>query len=430
MNISELIEKICLDNNKKSKSSENVVLILDVSGSTSQIIYDKKTILTREIEIMTNYILSNTKNNYELYSFDSDPKYHGKILILEDEDYVDLPNFKPGSLTNTCSALKLVVSNITNFKPNKIVIFTDGQTDNMINDFTPLINQLKLIGAKLDIVAISCSNTNMEQITTNEEKRIPGMEIVNMLGNDVNTLTIYNIYHKDIPFNGITNSAIDKNSIYFFGIKVDGFIIDFVDKLLKEIDDKKNNIDWGVGQKDLKKMLSEIGKLLSILFIQFPIAHPFLEKIYNQINNSITTSTQQFEMNIDRISKIIEYGFNCSKQDVPVIMTNFEEHVKESTTKHNEFADALELLKKKGTTLGKYRKISIPYGKNQICIIDSGCVELVKPLDEFVILLCTYDNLIPSFFFLGNTLFGPNFGSLEYITFSFCSFSSCSFFTI
>ena len=383
MYISELIEKICLDNNK-SKISENIVLVLDVSGSTAQIIYDKKTILTREIEIMTNYIISNTKNNYELYSFDSNPIFHGKIKILEDEDFVDLPDFRPGSSTNTCSALKLVVSNIPNFKPDKVVIFTDGQTDNRINDFTPLVNQFKSIGSKLDIVAISCSNTNMETITSNEERRIPGMEMVNMLGNNINTLNIYNIYHKDIPFNGITNSSIDKNSIYFFGVKVDGFIIDFINKLLEEIDGNKNNIDWGVGQKDLKKMLSEIGKLLSILFIQFPIAHPFLEKIYNQINISITTSTQQFEMNIDRISKIIEYGFNCSKQDVPVIMTNFEEHLKESTTKHNEFADAIELLKNKGTSLGKSRKISIPYGKNQICIIDPGSVELVKPLDEFV----------------------------------------------
>ena len=397
MNIAELIEKKCLvNNNNKTKSSENVVLVLDVSGSTAQVIYDKKTILTKEIEVMTNYILSNTKNNYELYSFDSYSNYHGRIKILEDEDFVDLPNFKPGSSTNTCSALKLVVSNIPNFKPNKVVIFTDGQTNNIINEFTPIVNQFKLIDSKLDIVAISSSNTNMETITSNEEKCIPGMDIVNMLGNNINTLTIYNIYHKDIPFNGITNSAIDKNSVYFFGIKIEGFIIDFINKLLEEVEINKNNIDWGIGHKDLKKMLSEIGKLLSLIFIQFPIEHSFLEKIYNQIYSSINTSTSQVGMNIDRISKIIEYGFNCSKKDIPVIMTNFEEHLKESTTKHNEFADALNLLKNKGTTLGKSRKISIPYGKNQICIIDSGTVELVKPLDEFV-------NSIDKF---GNVYFG------------------------
>ncbi len=224
----------------------------------------------------------------------------------------------------------------------------------------------------------------METITSNEEKQIPGMDIVNMLGNEINSLMIYNVFHKDVPFSGIKNSSIDKNSIYFCDTKVNGFIIDFINKLLVELEINKDNIDWGLGQKDFKRMLSEIGKLLSILFIQFPVAHPFVDKIYNQIENSISTSTQQFKMDINRISKIIEYGFNCSKQDIPVIMTNFEEHLKESTTKQNEFADAVSLLKKKGTGLGKSRKISIPYGSNQICIIDCGSVELIKPLDEFV----------------------------------------------
>lgn len=333
--------------------------------------YNNKSVLMKEIELMTNYILSNTKNNYELYSFDSKSNYHGKIHILKEENFVDLPIFKQCSSTNTCSALKLVSENMLNFKPNKIVILTDGQTSNHIYQFKPLIDKFKSIDVKLDIVAISCSNINMGIISFCEENMIPGMEMVNMLGNDINSLSIYNIFHRDVPYNGITNSSIEKNSIYFFDIKVSGFIIDFINELLYEIETNKNLIDWGLDQKDLKKMLSEIGKLLSILFIQFPQAHPFLEKIYTSINNSINTSTQVFKMNVERIHKIIEYGFNCSKQDIPVIMTNFEEHLKESITKRNEFADALELLKNKGTGLCKYKKISIPYGKNQICIIDS-----------------------------------------------------------
>ena len=399
MNIVELVEKICANNtNKNNQTPQNIVLVLDVSGSTSQIIYDKKSVLTKEIEIMTNYILSNKKNIYELYSFDSNPTYHGRINILEDEDFVDLPNFKPGSSTNTCGALNLISNNIGKFKPDKIIIFTDGQTDNNINQFDPLTQKFKSINTELDIIAVSCSTQNMEVITSNEEKRIPGMDMVNMLGNNINSLTIHNAYHKDIPFNGISNSSIDKNSICFFGVKVNDFVIDFINKLLAEVELNKNNIDWGMGQKDLKKMLSEIGKLLSILFIQFPVAHPFFEKIYISIDNSLSTSTQEFNMNIDRIRKVIEYGFNCSKQNIPVIMTNFDEHLKESTTKQNEFADAISLLKIKGTGLGKYKKISIPYGKNQICIIDLGTAELTKPLGEYV-------NSIDKF---GNVYFGTD----------------------
>lgn len=395
INISELVKKFNNQTVQTSKPVENTVLILDVSGSTAQVIYDKKTVLKREIELMTNYILSNTKNNYELYTFDSTAKYHGKINIMEDENFVDLPDFSSGTSTNTHLALKLVQNNLANFKPSRIVIFTDGQTNSCEYELRPVVSNLKSNGIKLDLIAISCSNTNMETITTNEEKIIPGMDIVNFLGNDINSLMIYNIYHKDIPFNGIINSTIDKNSIYFFGIKIEMFIVEFINKFLNEIELNKNIIDWGSGQKDFKKMLSEIGKLLSLLFIQYPYNHPFLKKIYYDINETIKTSeqTQQFEINIERISKIIEYGFNCSKQDIPVIMTNFDEHLKASVTKQNEFADAVELLKKKGTSLGKYKRISIPYDKNQICIIDTGTVELTKPLGEFANSLDKYSNV-------------------------------------
>ena len=229
LSISDLVKKICQDDNKKvSQFNENIVLVLDISGSTSQIMYNKTSVLTKEIEVMTNYILSNPKNNYELYSFDSSAVSHGKVNILEDEDFVSLPHFKPGYSTNTCVALKLVCDNLNKFKPNRIVIFTDGQTDNSKIHFTPLVEKFKSNGIKIYIIAISCSDTNMETITTNEEMRIPGMDIINMLGNEINSLMIYNIYHKQIPFNGITNSSIDKNSIYFCNIKVNGFVVDFI----------------------------------------------------------------------------------------------------------------------------------------------------------------------------------------------------------
>ncbi len=140
ISISELVVKLCTeDNNKSIELDKNVVLVLDVSGSTAQVMYSGTSVLTKEIEVMTNYILSNPKNNYELYSFDSNAIYHGRVNILEDEDFVNLPTFKPGSSTNTCSALNLVSNNLNKFKPNKIVIFTDGQTDNSLNYFTPLI---------------------------------------------------------------------------------------------------------------------------------------------------------------------------------------------------------------------------------------------------------------------------------------------------
>lgn len=379
--IQDFVEQIELENKSKQIKNTNhlnVSLVLDVSGSTSQIFEPKKTILAKEIEVMTNYILSNPDYNYMLYSFDDNAKSHGKVNILKEENFVDLPNFRPGTSTNTCSALNMICGSFSNFKPDKVIIFTDGQTNNRKQDFTQIIDKFRASNTKIELVAVSDLDKNLETITVTEEARIPGMDLVNMLGNSIDSLSIYNKFHMDIPYIGISNSAIDKNSIWFMGTKVDGFIINYIDKLLDLMVEKKSEIEFGTNFIDLKKMLSEIGKLLSVLFVHFPLAHPFLDRICYKVDSCLDKPFGN-----ERIMKIIEYGFNCSKSDIPVIMTNFEQHLKESTTKHNEFSDAISMLGKYGTGLNGQRKISIPYGKNALCILDTGSVELTKPLGEF-----------------------------------------------
>lgn len=359
MNIYELVQMICLEDTNKKIKIKNMVIVLDVSYSTGQLMSKEKgmTILKKEIEEIEKFISLHPDDNYELYSFDSNAIFHGKLNYNKEEDLIIWPStFLPGTSTNTCAALKLISNNSTRYKPDEIYIYTDGKTDNKLADFTPLVQKFKSDNVKINIVAVSNSDINMEIITANEERNIPGMDIVNMLGNDINLLLIFNRFHEDTPFNGITNTSINKNSIYFCDTKVNGFIIDFINRLIDELEINKNNIDWGIKQKDLKRMLSEIGKLLSILFIQFPITHPFLKNICFKIENSIKTSTQQFEMNMERIYNIIEYAYKCSKEGIPVPLTNFEGHLKETTTKLNEFADAVSLLKKKEHHWVKIRK--------------------------------------------------------------------------
>jgi hypothetical protein len=379
--IQDLVEQIELENKSNQVKNENILnvsLVLDVSGSTAQIFEPKKTILAKEVEVMTNYILSNPQYNFMLYSFDDKAIAHGKVNVMVEESFVDLPNFKPGSSTNTCSALNMICSYFNNFKPDKVIIFTDGQTNNRTQDFVKIIEKFRASNTKLELVAVSDSDKNLETITVAEESRIPGMDLVNMLGNSIDSLNIYNKFHKDIAYVGMSNSSIDKNSIVFMGVKVEGFIIGWIDKLLDLMVEKKSDLEFGQSHMDLKKMLSEIGKLLSVLFVHFPITHPFIDKIIYKVRSCLDDS-----FGYERILKIIEYGFNCSKSDVPVIMTNFEQHIKESTTKHNEFSDAVAMLNKFGTGLNAQRKISIPYGSNSICIIDTGSVELTKPLGEY-----------------------------------------------
>jgi hypothetical protein len=390
LSIKDLVEEICSSEQQiNGEKMKNISLLIDVSGSTGNIFNPGETILQKEIEVMTSYILSNPDNNYELYSFDSFAFSHGRVNILKEENFVDLPDFKPGSSTNTCQGLLMICAGIDKFRPDKVIIYTDGQTDNRAEQFKNIVKIFKDSKIKLEIVAVSSTDKNLETISTNEESRIPGMDLVNMLGNFINSLCIYNKYHNTIPFTGISNSSIEKNSVKFMGVKVNGFIVEFIDKLLVKINEKSEQIDWKPNLNDLKKMLSEFGKLLSIMFVQFPNSHPFLKRISEQIHMALSitpntnTNTNTNFMDKERILKIIEYGFNCSKNDVPVILTNFEHNLKEHTTKHNEFADAVSILKTKGTGMGKSSKISIPTVIRPICIIDDGTVELTEPLDEF-----------------------------------------------
>ena len=145
--IIDIVEQIESENKKniqnEKKKSENICLVIDISGSTAQYFEPKKTILAKEVEVMTNYILTNPTDNYTLYSFDSNSYYHGKVNVLVDEDFVDLPNFKSGTSTNTCSALQLICNNFKDFKPDKVIIYTDGRTDNRKQDFNMILNQFK-----------------------------------------------------------------------------------------------------------------------------------------------------------------------------------------------------------------------------------------------------------------------------------------------
>jgi len=281
--IQNLVEQIESEFNKKNNNqqiiSKNISLVLDISGSTSQYFEPKKTILAKEIEVMTNYILANPDNNFVLYSFDSTAKSHGKINILKEENFVDLPDFKSGTSTNTCGALNMICDNLKNLKSDQVIIYTDGQTDNKQNEFTQIINKFKSSNIKLELVAISNLEKNLETITTNEESIIPGMDLVNMLGNFIDSLNIYNRFHNEIPFVGISNSSINKNCIKFMGIQINGFVIDFINKLLDNMEINKSKLIFEPNQMDLKKMLSEIGKLLSVLFVNFPNPHSFLDKI-------------------------------------------------------------------------------------------------------------------------------------------------------
>lgn len=321
-----------------------------------------------------NDMLKNPFDNHYLYSFDSLFKYHGLINVLVEEQFVQLPKLCPNGCTNTVKPLLDICSKINQFKPNiKVVLYTDGQTDSTRRELENVANVFKRDDVKFEIVAITNTNTNMENIRQNEEVNIPGMDLINMLGNAINSLKIYNKVHVDVPYVGVSNSNISKNNVEFMNVGVKMPIIHFINCLLNKLEEHGNNISWGVNDFDLKKMLTEIGKLWSLMTIEFDDEHPFINRLSEKINELLG-----IEYPINRIINIIKYGFNCAKTDKPIVMTNFEDKVKQNIVKHQEFKDATAALNMYGTALGSSKLISMPNSKGICAIVRDKSLNIIK----------------------------------------------------
>ena len=373
ISITDLIKTVSNSGIIDVKTIKNIALVVDISGSTNTRFVQSKTVLDKELEILMEYVLKEPQNNYYLYSFASQTTNHGKLDIMIEESFVMLPNFVSNGGTETASAFRMV--NDTGIDFTNLILLTDGQTNSDIQDVRYYVDLLKRRKIDINVIAVSTSSTNLEYITTNEENKIAGMDLVNMLNNSVSTLEIYNLHHKDVPFKGIINSHLDKNHIMFMDIKINGYLIEFINNLIDIID--KQPIDWG-SDINIKKFFCEFGKLFSYILPTFNPEHYLLIRFIHKLTN-----IEQMNFTKERILKIMEYGFNCSRQSKPIILTNFDERVKQSVVKHKEFADAITELKTFGTGLNSDKKISIPTFNKPICIIDEKNHKLVGNLGPY-----------------------------------------------
>jgi hypothetical protein len=96
----------------------------------------------------------------------------GKINILKEEGLVDIPNLKPLNCTYTANAFNMTADILKDIpsKNIRINLYTDGNTNNVINDFSKSIKIFDERKIDLHIFAVSDSYKNLEKISIRLEK--------------------------------------------------------------------------------------------------------------------------------------------------------------------------------------------------------------------------------------------------------------------
>jgi len=402
--IEDLAKELCQSSDETQ--GKKYALVIDVSGSTGNTFMNQRTaldvtsinlhtsiggnryavpntsntsvttnnILSKEIELATKFIVEHPESEIMLFSFDSEFQNYGLISAMD--DYVEFPEMHPGSATYTHQPLQSILDNVRRFHPDEIIIYTDGQTNSSSTDILRIFTALHNLNIKITVIAVTNSNINLETISVREESTLAGMDLVNTAKNLIDKLVIYNRYHHTIPFQGTSNSNVDKNSLRFLNVTLPKsadkpsivIFIDFINNLIQKIDENKESLTWGNNNMSFKKMCTQIGLLLSVFYIDFPRDNYFVEEIAQRLSmvpqsSSIATPI----LTLEKIIDFFQYGYTSGRKKTPIIYTNLDEHVKESVVKQQEFRNAEQFLRTHGTTMNCDSFISLPM--NGICVI-------------------------------------------------------------
>ena len=367
------------------KPSKNVVFCLDRSGSTCEtFVYRNTTILDKEMDLVEKYILQHQDEKVRLITFCCQLHDHG-IIRPVDGDIVNLPDVISNGSTMTHLPLiyihdKLIIE--SHQKIDLIYIITDGQTNSTSSEITTILGKLYSLNIEINIIAISPDNDDMEIISSREQNYIPGMDLINYSNNFINKLIIYNSKHNPIPYEGIRRTFLSKNTLYFFDIplyKKEGYPIlfvftQFINKLLFNIENNIENIDFGRNYILFRKMVIEIGTKLVLFYSDFSEDNTYINNL--AIRLSLLVPLLPDNENNKKIFQLLKYGYDSCyesfKQGIEKISINdinIENRIQEASIKRQQFKDAECLLFEKGITLGSKEVISYPTISNNRCLI-------------------------------------------------------------
>lgn len=362
------------------------ILIVDRSGSTGNKYKNSITVLDKEMFIAMNIIQENTDPNIQfvVISFDHTMINHGVIEVMHDdgEIVIGMPKLSPGGSTCTDLAVAEAVRVMEHgVKVTDVIIITDGQTNSSSISLQIPAKKLDDNGVSIKIIAVTYASLNPETLSKAEEKNIPGMDVVNMLQNFISRLEIYTPEFEETPYIGAVSSRINPNKLSCMDISIPPgtILINYIPKAIVSILSLKIAGQLVTSLPEFRSFCIDIGKLISPFFVKLPenSEYPWLDLIVAKL-----AEIYPLDNIVQKVKLYLNYGFKCSKENTPIINTNPEDKVKESSVRKAEFSEASRTLETLGTTAGCDRLISLP--NNGVCILTDSCeVKLTTPLGKF-----------------------------------------------
>lgn len=360
---------------------ETVAILLDTSGSTESDFAEGATVLQKERQVVHGYI-ANTANDYVLCNFDDLAGSMQKLRTVKKDgkiQYAYLPPFTSGGLTYTHKALKKVLATGS----DRVIIVTDGQTSSPEHKVKSVAGALRQMGAILEVIAVTWQDYDLSKVSRQDELLLPGMDLINMLGCDLQRLVVYSPRYQQVPFECSRSSAVDKKKLTFLGKPIGKSVMLFLDRLLPQLG-RLNRSD----SEDCQSLVAEVGRVLSAVYVQFR------EDVYVARLASELASATGLEREL--VLGILELAFECSKSNEPIMLTNLEKRLKDAKQKRQEFKDVDRVLRLHGTTMGKRRHVVLSRplaelkaeleadssSQPRACYLNEGVVQPLHPLGD------------------------------------------------
>lgn len=345
------------------KQCEVITFLLDISGSTDNS-FNTITVLQKEISIAKSLAALNRDGTNYLVTFHTHAKSMGLIKVSSNGTVMFPLGIIPQGYTHTHRGFEEILSLLDVTKTTKVVLITDGQTNSSQMDLQRLGEEFKRRNVEIEIVAVSAANIYFNRLTSSEEKRIPGLDVVNMMNKSAK---IYTPLNTDTPFELAKNVDLSTKIWSILGLKIPKnsiplptLITEIINILLEtDLDFSSTEI-----QEELTILFTEIGMLLGLVYIKFP--DHFLEDILKDLESKTGADLSEF----------VQYGFQLKQQNRPFIHTNITRRLVEYKAQQTSFQDATEDLRSNGTALGEE---SISFNNGIICFVpDSSSLLLSR----------------------------------------------------